>query len=61
MKLYIWDNAIFVVAASVEAARALAAERLGDLDSVKEIVRQARPTELDVPCVHLIFHTGVTS
>ncbi len=45
----------------IEVARDLAAERLGDLNAAKEMVRQEQPLELEAPCVHLIFHAHVTS
>lgn len=61
MKLYIWDDAVIVVAASIEAARVLAIERLGDLRSIKEMVMSEQPKELEAPCLYVIWQVGVTS
>lgn len=58
MKLYIWHNAVFVLASSIDEARNLAAKRLHNLKSVNETVRQEQPLELEAPCVHLVFHAG---
>jgi hypothetical protein len=56
IKLYVWDNAVFVLASSIEEARSLAVARLVELPAMKETVCKELPRELTAPCVHLVFH-----
>ena len=60
-KLYIWDNAVFVLASSLGEARELTAKRLIGLKSVKEMVCQEQPLEIEAGHVHLVFHESTTS
>lgn len=54
--LYVWDDAVFVLAADVDEARRLAQERTRHLRSLYNMVTDIEPRMFQSPAVHLVFH-----
>jgi hypothetical protein len=56
VKLFIWDNAILVVADNIDRAREAAYERLTNFENLRRIVKTKSPLESDLPCVRILFN-----
>lgn len=54
-KLFVWDNAIIVVADTIDNARSAACERLRHFENLKQIVTTQSPLQSDIPCVRILF------
>ena len=60
VKLFIWDNAILVVAKNVDRAREAAYERLVNFENLRRIVEIESPLESELPCVRILFTDNPT-
>jgi xanthine dehydrogenase molybdopterin-binding subunit B len=55
VKLFIWDNAILVVAENIDRAREAAYERLVNFENLRRIVEIESPLQSELPCVRILF------
>lgn len=57
IRLYVWDNSVFVLAQSVEEATCLAAARVREMPSLLQVVREKTPVAWSYPSALIPFHS----
>ncbi len=60
-KLYVWDDAIFVLATTLSEARSIASDRMKHLPVLASVVQHEEPCVLAAPAVHVVFHRSLAS